>query len=343
MMSMKQILTLSKAILVLAFLFSASQAFSTIRTVSNNTAISAQYSSVAAAITAASPGDTIYIHGSNTAYGDVTLNKRLILIGPGYGPSNPTGYAAQIGTLNLDTATGPHTGASGSYIAGLYMSSLAVTYNYYNNGNAVSNITIRRNQFTSTLNIGYSNTLIHNWLIQENLIQYLSFSINTSSSTGILINNNIIGSNYYTAYNAIYSNDVFYNVPTFNACTVQNCIFVTSAGTNASVNSIFNNNLFSSAVTFGGSNTISGTLAAGDPQFIGGTGTSYLSISNYKITPLTTASNAGTDGKDLGVYGGTGFLWGGTPPVPMVYFYNLKPNYVLSTGTLNVTVSVKNQ
>ena len=342
-MNMKQIFNLSKLVLVFALLLSANQAFSTILTVSNNTAISAQYNSVQAAFTAANSGDTVYIHGSNTAYGDVTLNKRLIVIGPGYGPTNPTGLKAMIGYFYLDTLTGV-SGCSGTYIAGMYISSLYQNSNY--NGKVLNNITVRRNQITSYLEIGSSNTEVHNWVIQENLLNNIGYSINTATSTNILVDNNII--NYlYTAYKSIFTNNVVYYAPNFSECTVSNCIFVYAANNNASSNNTFNNNLFSSAQTFtSGTNTFSPVNQAttnSDPQFVGGTSSTYLSIGDYHLKVVSAGHNAGTDAMDLGIYGGTGFLWGGTPPVPMIYFYNLKPNYVLATGTLNITVSVKNQ
>jgi len=344
---MKQNLTISKFALVAILLLTVSQAFSGILTVSNNTAISAQYSSVSAAFTAANPGDTVFIHGSPTSYGDVTLNKKLVVIGPGYIPTNPTSPSAVLGYFSLDTLVGV-SGASGTYVAGLYISNFNTTSNY--NGRILNNITVRRCEISSYFTIGYSNTEVHNWLVYENLINYLSYSINTSSSTNILINNNIL--NYsYNIYKSIYTNNVTYNNPTFSYCTVQNCIFVTAVNTNnTSDHNTFNKNLFSSAITFtNGTNTFSPALVANtttgnaDPQFNGGTGTTYLSIADYHLKVASAGHIAGTDGTDLGVYGGTGFNWGGTPPVPMIYFYNLTPNYVQSNGTLNITVSVKNQ
>ena len=342
---MKQILNLSKLVLVAALLLTVNQAFSAVLTVSNNTAISAQYTSVPAAVTAANPGDTIYIHGSPSGYGDVYINKKLVIIGPGYSPTNPTGNAAVVGYFYLDTLNGV-SGSSGTYIAGMYFNALSVTGNY--NSHILSNVTLRRNQISSYLYIGSSNTEVHNWVVLENLINYISYSINNTTSTNILINNNIL-SYSYNIYKSIFTNNVVYNNPTFSYCTVQNNIFVTPANTNnTSDHNTFNNNLFSSAITFtNGTNIFSPVNQAttnSDPQFVGGNATSYLSISDYHLKPASYGhTNPGTDGLDLGIYGGTGFLWGGTPPVPMIYFYNLKPNYVQSNGTLNITVSVKNQ
>jgi hypothetical protein len=343
-MDMKQILTISKLALVALLFLLSNQAYSSILTVSNNTALSAQYNSVNAAIAAANPGDTVFIHGSPNGYGDITLNKKLVVIGPGYWPTNPTSPNAYIGNFYLDSVAS-QSGCSGSFIAGLYMNNLSIGSNYQSH--ILNNITFKRNQVTGNFTIGYSNTEVHNWILQENLINYLSYSIYIPNSTNILIDNNII-SYAYNIYKTVFSNNVVYNNPTFSYCTVQNCIFVTGTNSNnTSDHNTFNNNLFTSAITFtNGTNSFSPALQAttnADPLFVGGTNSSYLSIGDYHLKPASVGHLAGTDNTDLGIYGSTGFTWGGTPPVPMIYFYNIKPNYVLSNGTLNIIVSVKNQ
>ncbi|HJS55472.1 MAG TPA: hypothetical protein VJ765_13050, partial [Chitinophagaceae bacterium] len=45
----------------------------TVRTVSNNPATIAQYSTIQAAVDASSSGDTVYIHGSPSAYAAFTI------------------------------------------------------------------------------------------------------------------------------------------------------------------------------------------------------------------------------------------------------------------------------
>ncbi len=52
--------------------------------VNNNAGVVADFTTVAAAVTAAAAGDTIYIEGSATAYGGSGLNKKLTFIGTGY-------------------------------------------------------------------------------------------------------------------------------------------------------------------------------------------------------------------------------------------------------------------
>ncbi|MFN8208981.1 MAG: hypothetical protein U0T82_16475 [Bacteroidales bacterium] len=328
---------------LLLLVMTSPDVFSTILTVSNNSAISAQYSSITAAINAANSGDTLYVHGSGTSYGDVTLRKRLVIIGPGYYPADPSGVPAQFGSFYLDTLNGV-SGASGSYFSGLTMNSFNSLSGY--SGKITNNITIKRCKINNSCYIGYSNTEVHNWILSESLIYNVSYSTNNSLSSGILINNCVM-SYSSNVYRTIFTNNVVYNVPNFSECNVSNCIFISSAGNNSSVFSTFDNNLFSSAINFtNANNTFAPANQAttnSDPQFAGGTATGYLTINDYHLQSGSAGHNAGTDGKDLGVYGGPGIIWGGAPPVPTVYLYSLKPNYVQSNGTLNITIGVKNQ
>ena len=50
----------------------------------NNTDPSAPYATINDAVAAATIGDTIMVEGSDTSYGDVMLDKRLVVIGTGY-------------------------------------------------------------------------------------------------------------------------------------------------------------------------------------------------------------------------------------------------------------------
>src|SRR5438105_2260999 len=79
-----------------------------ILTVSGNTAYPAQYTTVQAAINAAAAGDTIYIYPSYYPE-NLTLNKRLVIIGPGIDPRRPTKLPAYIGgtfTVTSSAAVG---------------------------------------------------------------------------------------------------------------------------------------------------------------------------------------------------------------------------------------------
>ena len=83
----------------------------------NNVDPSAPYASIEDAVEVALEGDTIMVEGSSTSYGDVTINKRVVLIGPGYwlrenGIETETGYSAMVKTLT--------TTKEGTVIMGMY-------------------------------------------------------------------------------------------------------------------------------------------------------------------------------------------------------------------------------
>jgi hypothetical protein len=61
-------------------------------TVNNNAGSPSTFSSLQAAIATAATGDTIYVQGSATDYGNISITKRLVLLGAGYRPINPTRY-----------------------------------------------------------------------------------------------------------------------------------------------------------------------------------------------------------------------------------------------------------
>jgi len=90
-------------------------ATSAVITVDNSANSAGQYTGLQAAINAANAGDSIYISGSITSYGTVTLNKRLILFGTGYNPAKQSPLVSTTGTITLDTVTSV-SGASGSRI-----------------------------------------------------------------------------------------------------------------------------------------------------------------------------------------------------------------------------------
>ena len=73
-----------KTIVTLVALCAAMAVNATVLRVSNVSGSTAPYSTVQAALDAASEGDTIMFDASGKTYGEITLNKRVALIGPGY-------------------------------------------------------------------------------------------------------------------------------------------------------------------------------------------------------------------------------------------------------------------
>ena len=93
------------------FLLLFGVAHATIYTVDNNLNSGAMFTDLQAAVDSADNGDTILVSGSGTHYGDITINKKLILIGAGYNPNNQTGLWSRMTVLRLDSLNGVFAGS----------------------------------------------------------------------------------------------------------------------------------------------------------------------------------------------------------------------------------------
>ncbi len=187
---------MNKTILLLAALCSATVANAGFLRV-NNVDASAPYQQINAAVADAAEGDTILVEGSTVDYEAATLDKRLVLIGPGYWLRENG-----IGTEATQTAiiNGLTTKAAGSAIMGVYVVNTiqvegertVINRCYAQNGISISetanNCIIRQNFITGDVGSGYNHSGYHQ------------------------ITNNIFGSisckgvnNCYIAYNTEYT------------------------------------------------------------------------------------------------------------------------------------------
>jgi len=356
---------------IFAFLFSfVSQA--TVRTVSNDPNNPAQYASIPAAITAANPGDTIYVEpttviiqngtvqNAGTNYGNITINKRIVLIGSGFNPAKDNAYISTLSGITFDTVAvvGNINGASGSVVSGFYIYGGISTSNNYSASIRANNITIERCWITSSVFINNINGCI----VQQNVLQTTLYGGN---NTNTVIRNNIINSETYLAYyglstNLIISNNNFiggpvslngaaytaFNTNTINA-VITNNIFYGVDPTGAS-NCTFNNNItFADAnptIPYG-TNTGSGNLSNTNPNFTNFPVSSqyYNPTYNFVLQAGSPGKNAGTDGTDIGIYGGIGFFPSGAPNVPFIEHFNIANSYISPGQSLNVTIEAKAQ
>ncbi len=321
-------------------------------TVNNNPNSPGQYTNAQTAINAANPGDTIYLSGSSTSYGDIHVNKKLTIFGTGQNPQKQNPLVSSIGYLYLDSINST-SGASGSLIEGLYIGSYlqcVSSYPFYN-------IKIKRNYFANYIYV-YGN----NWLIQNNYV----YGINLNNNSNIQIVNNIItyyisgssqtqptlliannlfidsyssGNALSSLSNAIISNNIFYGISPgsstsqCNACT-------------------FNNN-----ITFGSSNntlpyannTGSGNITNTNPKFtsIATINYTFTTTDNYTLQASSPGHNAGTDATDIGPFGGTYPIpsepIGWEPNIPQVKTMTISNNVIPVNGTLNISVKAKKQ
>lgn len=338
--------------LTLTSLFCAN-AWAKVRTVSQDVATPAQYTTVAAAITASVAGDTIYIHGSVAQYPNFTVNKiNLTFIGAGYAPVKDNPLATNLNVVYLDTTGNNQTGRGAKFI-GLNIYNIAVGSNW-GGSTAAKN----KNVVVSRCRINYIAVSGDNWTITNNVIEsYISID----SHASILVANNIFDNAYVnnsSQSSVIITNNLFYkgyclsNVT--NSSFNNNILFGTNVAyyTN-NQNNVMNNNLTYAIFGITGSgetlptanNSGASNITNTDPMFTYelSTGSTTFSL-DYDFTLQAGSPAIGTanDSGDIGIYGGP-YPWvdaTGMSNLPFVDHLNIS-SVVPQNGNINVDVKAK--
>jgi hypothetical protein len=143
-----------------------------------------------------------------------------------------------------------------------------------------------------------------------------------------------IGSSHYCLYG-------------ISSATIINNIFwgTSPLGTNVSGN-VFNNNLTFQTPSDGipgGSNSGSSNLVSTNPQFVNAPSPGISSAYDYNLAAASAGNNAGTDGTDLGVYGGANPLpnLSGMPPIPQITEMNISTPVIAPGSNLGVSFKAK--
>lgn len=321
-------------------------------TVNNNNPSPGQYTTLAAAQSAASAGDTLLITGSPYNYNDITITKRLTLIGTGHKPVGDFPATSKLDDINF---SGTNTNLYSCNFIGLDVST--ISYNVANTRRGyVSRCKIRSyiqinsdqdsllfegNFFESG---GYnlyfpSSYTINNITVKNNVFngQFYNFYPNSSSGYNLYIDNNLF---LYPGYMFAASNRYL---------QFRNNIFFVADPNSAITNSSFANNIiynsYGNNTTFPttNSNTSTGNINA-DPQFVSfpGTGAYYSYAHDLTLQSTSPAKNAGTDGKDIGLTGGSGYFQKfGIPNIPQVNQFSItSPGNatVAPGGTLQISI-----
>jgi len=310
--------------------------------VDNGTLSGTKYKQVDAAIADADKGDTIYITGSTTAYSGFTLDKRLVIIGAGYIVSGTQyNWPTKVGNIYISTS---YT-ATGSIIKGMSAGSI------WQNGNGVAsnNITLERmlcgsigivgsnwiikNNIIGNIGIGYNN----NVTISNNII---SGSISGSDKPSVVIINNIlIGGSYMNGVSySVFANNIMVNptnIPAFSGGqnTYNKNLLVYNAETDYKP--------FPPTGNTGGDNknTTDAIFTQKIPIASVGTPTDYL----WMLKATAVGKNWGTDGTDVGIYGGSYPMpnFTGVINMPQIVSFNILNSVIPANGTLNIELKAK--
>jgi hypothetical protein len=315
------------------------------------------YSSLQAAVDSSQAGDTVYVAASPTTYGNVTINKQLTLFGMGANPQKDMALGSPVNQLSVDVG-GSGSFVSGLTIAQMYLgvsghagtvsgiviekNRIASLYSYYN---TVSNILFRLN----TLGYLYFGSLTTNCRIVNNVFTgafaaYVGFNGGTSTAdtiagnlifaqvnqgsildcrSPIIVMNNVLVSQTGSTLKAFgfvtgstFANNIFFGIGTgvSSGGSLQGNVFLNNISYGNSDDAL-------PPVGTGSGNSGSGNLVGTDPgfasiPFIGAS----LFLNSFDFH--RTGAQKGTDGKEIGIYGGPypfpvsySFLSGSTLPV----------------------------
>ncbi|MEI6767127.1 MAG: hypothetical protein WCM76_15960 [Bacteroidota bacterium] len=344
--------------------------------VNNTPGVNANFSTVAAAITAAAAGDTVYIEGSSFTYGNVTLNKKLVLLGTGYFLTDNDSTQANPNTSKVGNLT-ISVGAEGSTICGI-MATGTATGSLVTVG--ASNISIIRCYFTHTapynggsyvgitlvISSGVNNVLVTQSFIYQGAgtTGSCSYSYYTralqleGNNSGILISNNIIkhyikagGTTCGTFYaiemattsTAVFNNNVITgSFMAYNSIVTNNIQIVGGANGDYLTSGTYPNtstNNIGNGSQFGtlNGNKSSVTMTS---VFTYAPGNEYTD-NHYKLKALSPALGAGVGGIDCGAFGGTTpYILSGMPGIPAIYSATVPVMGTTSTG-ININIKAK--
>ena len=346
----------------------------TVRTVSNFPATLAQFNTIQAAVDASVDGDTVYVHGSPNQYAPFdVINKRLVVLGPGWGPNKQMPLEAVIHT-DIFPSVIDLTGiaASGTELQGLTLiggSGIRI------NTSGINNLKFLRLHFAGSP-VVFSG-IIGSWegyLLEGcmfNNVQIRSDNPGVQNFSNFLFQNNIfyengccIGGNvqgFLNTSNVLFDHNLWYGPgggsrDCFNSncrfLTLTNNIFVRRNAANQNSFSSFNNN-----ITFNtsdntpwltNSNTdAGGNVANQDPQMVDQAIVNAGSLNGTANFTIASgpADNAGADGKDMGLlFDASGTLnWANSrlSRLPYIFSMNITTPTIAAGGTLSVTVEAR--
>lgn len=348
-------------------------------TVSNNPNSPGQFTSLQTAINNAEFYDTIMVAGSATSYGNITIDKPLVLVGAGY--NNPYGANTTAGNLTLKRIN-LYISASDSKIIGFDFTDNVRFDGIFSGGNqntnTIDSVVIERcklNKITfgsassSSIKETFNYDTIRNCVI-TGILTHGVYCVQFGGCTGykylnnIHIHNNIFNGGYikesntdtpHVDFNNTYlRNNLFINRTSNCFVNIMNIIIENNIFYGAEPHSC-NGAVYSNNLTFmclnnnipGAGNLGSGNIVNANPMFanypLAGGALSYSH--DFTLLPGSPAIGAGTDGTDIGILGGMlPFDVGANPYFPQMMEVSLPSgSSVPAGGTLNVHFKARKQ
>jgi hypothetical protein len=285
------------------------------------------------AISEAADGSTVYLSGGSFRISDeAKITKKLNIIGIGHkaGNDNADGNTFIVGNLFFEG------GADASLVMGVYLNG---TVHIGTAQTAVNSVQVRLCFITGSIQVRNADCM--DTIINQNYIQGNSSGGNSNIkfTNNILfgiqtVNGGVIEHNIIAYYLGSYFNgNTSSSAPIINS-QIKNNIYLRNNNIYTS-NCIVTNNMYTT--TFG-DNCI--TVSNWDDVFEG-PNNGINPSSNFALKG-SEGKNAGTDGTDVGIYGGSGFSDTAMPPGPRIVSKRVAEQ-TDANGNLHVEIKVSAQ
>ncbi len=304
--------------------------------VNNNTDFDADFSTLQAAVTAASDNDTIYVEGSAINYEGATIDKPLTIVGPGFFLSENPETQANNTSATFDSEITFTSGSEGSTIMGC-------DFLFANLTISVSDISVIRNHLYQIEFTGTSNNIV----VIQNYV-YANINAGTGDIMNSIISNNIIRGAIYaqsTSGPLIISNNVCwttnwaYPIDCHNASIQNNIISYEFSTINLNTGNTISYNILAEDGTDANGNQYNVDM---DMVFADFDGSLLLSTDGkWELMAGSPALAGGSGGVDCGAFGGsTPYILSGVPNLPHIYEADV-PASATSESGLQVSIKVK--
>jgi len=317
------------------------------------------------AIDSAWVGSTIYLPamlGDYTTSG-FTVNKKLHIYGVGHYPDSTKATGRTVISGNITIAQGADSGSiSGLHITG-NVTFTSVNVFYFNRNrlqhllfnSSTKNILLQQNVVAGYVNGGNAEKCI----FENNFFANAQYEFIYVSPYGRL-------TNITNLHSCIFLNNIFfrtigyrydylaYLLANVNYTVFENNIFLINDGSSFNVGyfiysgsyNTFNNNIFETSnpiptgTNVGQNNIVLDTHAK---IFKDQTGQEFNYSHNYQLPDDCPAKDAGTDGKDIGIYGGEKpYKNGAVPIIPHILKRDISPR-VVKDGKLTIEMIIEAQ
>lgn len=317
------------------------QSHATQWSVSNSVQNPGQFNSLTAAVASSSviSGDTLLLHPTNTNYGNVTLTKRVVMIGAGFNTQRTAAQYAAVTQIDLGSATQ----AGGSKFYGLRMSQIVA-----NVGFSIPNINVEDCYITNNILLSATpvNWTVRNCVFTANSNYNIDLQQSTSNSGSMLISHCLFTNTITLSQSTLIIRNCVFVQGSFGGiqnATFENCIFrSTSIAVGGVTNSVFNNCISALSTLPTSGNSGSGNLPPASVTFVNSPSNSVNLAHDYHLTTTSVGYTDGNDGQQLGVFGGnsTFSIYGEPLNSAIIRNFNITNSVIPVNGTLNINATI---